>query len=111
VRRALGLLEVLEQRLRVGFAVGDHPRELPREVRIGAVEALHDEAGVGDVLGEDDRLGEPRAVGDLVAAEWDEDGTIPGAVEAQAIDASLACSAALRRSPLSTRRSRMRRSF
>ena len=65
MRRLLRDREVVDQALRVAGAVGDHPREMPRVLRVGDVEPRRDELRMTLVLGEDDRLGQPVTVGDL----------------------------------------------
>ena len=62
-----GWREVVDQALGVRRVVGDHASELAAVLGVCDVEALLDELGVGLVLGEDDRLAESVAAGDLVA--------------------------------------------
>jgi hypothetical protein len=65
VRRLVLVREVVDQALRVLGLEGDDPGELAPQVRVVGVEALGDELGVALVLGEDDRLAQPVAAGDL----------------------------------------------
>ena len=48
--------------------MGDHPREMAGEVRIGRIEARLDELRMRLVLGEDDRLPQPVAARHFLAA-------------------------------------------
>ena len=68
VRRLVLDREVVDQALAVLHAVGDDPGEVAVvEVRVVGDEPFVDEVGVALVLGEDDRLAEPVAAGDLDA--------------------------------------------
>ena len=65
VRRLVRLAEIVDQRLRIIGLEIDHSREGALEVRVVGIEALRDELRVLLILGEDDRLAEPVAGGDL----------------------------------------------
>ena len=65
MRRFIGQVEIVQQRLRIGGLEIDHPRERALEVRVVGIESFNDELRVVVVLGKDDGLAEPVAGGNL----------------------------------------------